>query len=108
MQLAHIFYIFFLTSGAPPELSTRDCTIDVKVDNLEIMKHHLISLRKRWLEVHEVSYVAKALEKDDRHALKGIKRNMGDITADTYRINIRLLPTFYVDNKNSLPRKIIF
>lgn len=67
----------------------RDSTIDVEVDNLEDLTKHLVSLRDRWGEVYnEAVVVAQSLNIKDHHRIGGIRRSMGDITEDTYRINV--------------------
>ena len=54
-----------------------------------MLKNHLISLQEIWKKVHnKVSSVAKPLEMDHHHALNGIRRNIVDLIAYTYRINV--------------------
>ena len=70
-------------------IEARDSTIDVEVENIDGLTSHLVSLRDRWEDIYrEASIVAENLGIEIHHRISGIRRGMGEITPDTYRINV--------------------
>ena len=70
-------------------IEARSATLDVEVRNLDKLKDTLMHLRERWCDIwNEVNSVAKLLEIEDHHGFVGIRRTMGEITEDTYRVNV--------------------
>ena len=70
-------------------IQARNSTIDVEADNIDGLTTHLITLRERWDEIYrEATVVAENLSIEDHHRITGIRRGMGEITEDTYRINV--------------------
>ena len=69
----------------------RNSTIDVEVENIDGLQTTLRELRDRWDDVYsEAKQVALAMGIDvkNHHGLEGIRRRLGEITADIYRINV--------------------
>ena len=70
-------------------IEARDATLVVEVDNLDGLKDHLIMLRGSWEKIwSEVEAVAEAMEIDSHHGFVGIRRSMGEITPETYKVNV--------------------
>ena len=63
----------------------RNSTIDVEVENIDGLQTTLRELRDRWDDVYsEAKQVALAMGIDvkNHHGLVGIRRRLGEITAD--------------------------
>ena len=72
-------------------IQARNSTIDVEVDNIDGLQTALRELRERWDDVYrEAKHVARNMGIDviNHHGLVGIRRGLGEITPDTYRINV--------------------
>jgi hypothetical protein len=90
LLMASIWYkILVAIDNVNMTIQSRDSTIDVEVDNIDGLTTHLKSLRDKWGQIYnEVEVVAKAMGTSAHHRLVGIRRGMGEITPDTYRVNV--------------------
>ena len=85
------FKILIVIDNCNKIIQARDATVDVEVNNIESLLQHLSMLRENWDKLWcEIQNVAEALELDSEshHGFKGIRKDLGEITADTYKINV--------------------
>ena len=72
-------------------IQAQDATVDVEVDNIESLLQLLNLLREIWDKLWcEIKNVAEALglDSESHHGFKGIRKDLGEITADAYEINV--------------------
>ena len=85
------FKILIVIDNCKKIIQARDATVDVEVNNIESLLQHLNMLRENWDKMWcEIQNVAEALglDSESHHGFKGIRKDLGELTADTYKINI--------------------
>ena len=81
--------ILIPVDNANKTIEARNATIDVEVDNLNVLRDQLHTLRGNWKKIWaEVEAVAESMDIDFHHGFVGIRRTMGEINLETYKINV--------------------